>query len=161
MHPAAEQALDLLTTPRTPSELLMASRAAWNKHGYPLNYACFSALVAFADNFGGPRVEGMALLVLVPRPPNDVVALVGSQRRGDGALAAIGDLFERVLDANNDAAALAPGPTLEQIDREFKGTAAFLMAHAVGSGLMTLAAEGRGEEYVMQQVRQFLEDLSR
>lgn len=161
MHPAAEQALDLLTTPRTPSELLMASRAGWNQHGYPLNYACFSALVAFADNFGGPRAEGMAVLVLVPRPPDDVVALVGSQRRGDEALAAIGDLFERVLDANNNDAALAPGPTLEQIDREFKGTAAFLMAYAAGSGLMTLAADGRGEEYVMQQVLQFLEDLSR
>jgi hypothetical protein len=161
MHPAAEQALDLLTTPRTPAELLIASRAAWDQHGYPLNYACFSALIAFADNFEGPRTEGTALLVLVPRPQDDVVALVGSQRRGNEALAAIGDLFERVLDANNNNSSLAPGPTLQQIDREFKGNAAFLMAQAVGSGLMTLAAEGRAEEYVIQQVRQFLEDLSR
>ena len=164
MHPSAAVALDLMSTPRPPEKLLDASRKAWDEHGYPLTYACFTALVAFGDNFGdnfgGQGTHGEAGLAVIPRPPSEVILLAG-RRRGEEALDMLNSLFTRVREADRAGTQeLAPGPSLADLDKNFKGNAVYLMAYIVGSGVETLVAEGQDGQQVLDSVGQFLEDLS-
>ncbi len=159
MHPSAERALDLISTPRTPPQLLKSSQAAWNEHGYPLTYACFMALVAFTDTFGEPEGD-VSQEVVIPRPPSEVILLAG-RRRGEECLDMLNDLFTRVREADRDRTQeLAPGPSLEDLDKNYKGNAAYLMAYIVGSGVETLVEEGQDADRVLDSVAQFLEQLS-
>lgn len=158
MHPSAERALGLISSHQSPAKLLDASREAWDEHGYPLTYACFMSLVAFGDNFGGEG--GDAELALIPRPPSDVIILAG-RRRGEEALDMLNSLFTRVREADRaQTQELAPGPTLADLDKNYKGNAAYLMAYIVGAGIDTLAEKGHDPERALDSVRQFLEDLS-
>jgi hypothetical protein len=163
VHPSAERALDLISTPRSPVQLLKASQGAWNEHGYPLTYACFMALVAFADKFGDEATDegaGEAGQVVIPRPPSEVIILAG-RRRGEEALDMLNSLFTRVREADREhTQELAPGPSLADLDKNYKGNAAYLMAYIVGSGVETLVAEGQDAERVLDSVGQFLEELS-
>jgi hypothetical protein len=160
MHPSAARALDLMSTPQSPEKLLDSSREAWDEHGYPLTYACFTALVAFGDNFGGQGSDGEAGVALIPRPPSEVVILAG-RRRGEEALDMLNSLFARVRQADRAGTQeLAPGPSLADLDKNFKGNAAYLMAYIVGSGVERLVAEGQDGQQVLNSVAQFLEDLS-
>ena len=160
MHPSAERALELMSTPQSPEKLLDASREAWDEHGYPLTYACFMALVAFGDNFGGEETDGDAGVVVIPRPPSEIIILAG-RRRGEEALDMLNSLFTRVREADRaQTQELAPGPSLEDLDKNYKGNAAYLMAYIVGSGVETLVAEGRDGQQVLDSVAQFLEALS-
>lgn len=159
MHPSAERALDLISSEKSPAKLLDASREAWDEHGYPLTYACFMALVAFGDNFAGEGRDGEPVEVVIPRPPSEVIILAG-RRRGEEALDMLNSLFTRVREADRAQTDLAPGPTLEELDKNYKGNAAYLMAYIVGSGVETLADEGQDAERVLGSVAQFLEQLS-
>ncbi len=160
MHPSAERALDLISTPQSPAKLLEASREAWDEHGYPLTYACFMALVAFGDNFGDQGSDGEAGQVVIPRPPSEVIILAG-RRRGEEALDMLNSLFTRVREADRaQTQELAPGPSLADLDKNYKGNAAYLMAYIVGSGVETLVEEGQDAERVLESVGQFLEELS-
>ena len=160
MHPSAECALDLISTPQSPASLLDASREAWDEHGYPLTYACFMALVAFGDNFGAQTSDGEAEVAVIPRPPSDVIVLAG-RRRGEEALDMLDSLFTRVREADlAQTQDLAPGPSLADLDKNYKGNAAYLMAYIVGSGVATLVADGQDGERVLDSVGQFLEELS-
>lgn len=156
MHPSAERALDLISTPRSPAQLLKASQGAWNEHGYPLTYACFMALVAFADNFGDQANGEKSGEVVIPRPPSEVIILAG-RRRGEEALDMLNSLFTRVREADRaQTQELAPGPSLEDLDKNYKGNATYI----VGSGVETLSEEGQDAERVLDSVAQFLEQLS-
>lgn len=160
MHPSAERALDLISSQQSPAKLLDASREAWDEHGYPLTYACFMALVAFGDNFGGQGADGEALQVVIPRPPSEVIILAG-RRRGEEALDMLNSLFTRVREADRARTQeLAPGPSLADLDKNYKGNAAYLMAYIVRSGVTTLVEEGQDGERVLESVGQFLEELS-
>jgi hypothetical protein len=139
--------------------LLDASREAWDEHGYPLTYACFMALVAFGDNFADQDTDGEAVQVVIPRPPSDVIILAG-RRRGEQALDMINSLFSRLREADRAQTELAPGPTLEDLDKNYKGNAAYLMAYIVGSGVEILVEEGQDAERVLDSVAQLLEALS-
>ena len=140
--------------------MLKASQGAWNEHGYPLTYACFMALVAFADNFGDQANGEKSGEVVIPRPPSEVIILAG-RRRGEEALDMLNSLFTRVREADRaQTQELAPGPSLEDLDKNYKGNAAYLMAYIVGSGVETLAEEGQNAERVLDSVAQFLEQLS-
>lgn len=159
MHPSAERALDLISTPRTPPQLLKSSQAAWNEHGYPLTYACFMALVALTDRFGEPDGD-MSQEVAIARPPSEVILLAG-RRRGEECLDMLNDLFVRVREADRDRTQeLAPGPSLEDLDKNYKGNAAYLMAYIVGSGVGALIEEGQDADRVIDSVAEFLEQLS-
>lgn len=160
MHPSAERALDLISTPRSPAQLLKASQAAWNEHGYPLTYACFMALVAFADNFGDQGDGEVSGEVVIPRPPSEVIILAG-RRRGEESLDMLNSLFTRVREADRQRTQeLAPGPSLEDLDKNYKGNAVYLMAYIVGSGVETLVEQGQDADSVLDSVAQFLEQLS-
>ena len=160
MHPSAERALDLISTPRSPAQLLKASQGAWNEHGYPLTYACFMALVAFTDNFGEQTDRDVSEKVAIPRPPSEVILLAG-RRRGEECLDMLNDLFTRVREAAREQTQdLAAGPTLEDLDKNYKGNAGYLMAYIVGSGVETLVEEGQDADRVLDSVGQFLEELS-
>ncbi|WP_353950467.1 hypothetical protein V6K52_12580 [Knoellia sp. S7-12] len=149
-----------MSTPRSPAQLLKASQGAWDEHGYPLTYACFMALVAFADHFGGQGTDDEAGQDVIPRPPSDVIILAG-RRRGEEALDMLNSLFTRVREADlAQTQELAPGPTLADLDKNYKGKAAYLMAYIVGSGVATLVEEGQDGERVLDSVGQFLEELS-
>ena len=159
MHPSAATALDLISTPRTPAQLLKASQSAWNEHGYPLTYACFMALVAFGDNFGTQGTAGAEREAAIPHPPSEVIVLAG-RRRGEEALDMLNSLFTRVREANLvHTQELAPGASLADLDKNYKGNACFLMAYIVGSGV-AMGDEGDGSEHVLDSVRVFLEELS-
>lgn len=160
VHPSAERALDLISTPQTPAQLLKSSRAAWNEHGYPLTYACFMALVAFGDARGIQGTDGEDGVPAIPRPPSDVIVLAG-RRRGEEALDMLNGLLARVREADlARTQELAPGPTLEDLDKNYKGNAAYLMAYIVGSGLTNLEAEGGDGQRVLDSVAHSLEALS-
>ncbi|EAP98550.1 hypothetical protein JNB_00240 [Janibacter sp. HTCC2649] len=160
MHPSAESALDLISTPRPPAKLLDASREAWDEHGYPLTYACFMALVAFADKYGDQGADDEAGVAVIPRPPSEVIILAG-RRRGEEALDMLNSLFTRVREADRARTQeLAPGPSLEDLDKNYKGNASYLMAYIVGSGVEALVEEGQDAERVLESVAQFLEELS-
>lgn len=160
MHPSAERALDLISTPRSPAQLLKASQNVWNEHGYPLTYACFMALMAFAENFDDQGDGDGPVEVVIPRPPSEVIILAG-RRRGEEALDMLNSLFTRVREADRaQTQDLAPGPSLEDLDKNYKGNACYLMAYIVGSGVTTLVAEGHDGERLLESVGQFLEELS-
>lgn len=160
MHPSAERALDLISNQQSPANLLDASREAWDEHGYPLTYACFMALVAFGDNFAGEGRDGEPVEVVIPRPPSEVIILAG-RRRGEEALDMLNSLFTRVREADRSGTQeLAPGPSLADLDKNYKGNAAYLMAYIVGSGVETLVDEGQDAERILDSVAQFLEQLS-
>jgi len=160
VHPSAERALDLISTPRPPAKLLKASQRAWNEHGYPLTYACFMALVAFADNFGDQGDRDGSGEDVIPRPPSEVIIQAG-RRRGEECLDMLNSLFTRVREADRERTQeLAPGPSLEDLDKNYKGNAAYLMAYIVGSGVETLVQEGEDADRVLESVAQFLEQLS-
>lgn len=160
MHPSAERALELISTPQPPAQLLKASREAWNEHGYPLTYACFMALVAFGDALGVQGTDAEAEVPDIPRPPSDVIILAG-RRRGEEALDMLNGLLARVREADlARTQELAPGPTLEDLDKNYKGNACFLMAYIVGSGVTTLESEGGDGERVLDSVAHSLEALS-
>lgn len=149
-----------MSTPQSPEKLLDASREAWDEHGYPLTYACFTALVAFGDNFGGQGSDGEAGVSVIPRPPSEVIILAG-RRRGEEALDMLNSLFRRVREADrSQTQELAPGPSLADLDKNYKGNAAYLMAYIVGSGVETLVEEGQDAKQVLDSVGQFLEELS-
>lgn len=160
MHPSAALALDLIASPQSPEKLLDASREAWDEHGYPLTYACFMALVAFGDNFGGEWADGEDGVSVIPRPPSEVIILAG-RRRGEEALDMLNSLFTRVREADRAGTQeLAPGPSLADLDKNYKGNAAYLMAYIVGSGVDTLVDEGQDGQHVLDSLGQFLEELS-
>jgi hypothetical protein len=139
--------------------LLKASQSAWNEHGYPLTYACFMALVAFGDRFGGDVPRGAAGESAIPRPPSEVVVLAG-RRRGEEALDMLNSLFMRVREADlARTQELAPGASLADLDTNHKGNACFLMAYIVGSGV-AMGDEGHADERVLDSVRTLLEELS-
>lgn len=149
-----------MSTPRTPQQLIDASREAWDEHGYPLNYACFMALVAFGDNLGGGGASDEAGADAIPRPPSEVIILAG-RRRGEEALDMLNSLFKRVREADREQTQeLAPGPSLADLDKNYKGNAAYLMAYIVSSGVADLVEQGEDGEQVLESVAQFLEELS-
>ncbi|MFW5474692.1 hypothetical protein ACOCJ5_15395 [Knoellia sp. CPCC 206450] len=160
MHPSAEHALNLISTPRSPAQLLKASQAAWNEHGYPLTYACFMALVALTDNFGEQTDGDVSGEVAVPRPPSEVILLAG-RRRGEECLDMLNDLIMRVREAaQRQTQELAEGASLEDLDKNYKGNAVYLMAYIVGSGVESLVEQGEDADRVLDSVAQFLEQLS-
>lgn len=160
MHPSAALALDLISTPQSPEKLIDASREAWDEHGYPLTYACFMALVAFGDTVDADWPDGEDGLRAIPRPPSEVIILAG-RRRGEEALDMLNSLFTRVREADRAGTQeLAPGPSLADLDKNYKGNAAYLMAYIVGSGVDTLVADGQDGQQVLDSLGQFLEELS-
>lgn len=160
MHPSAERALDLISTPRSPAQLLKASKAAWNEHGYPLTYACFIALIAFTDNYVAETDGDVSEEAAIPRPPSEVILLAG-RRRGEECLDMLNDLFTRVREAARaQTPELTAGPSLEDLDKNYKGNAAYLMAYIVGSGVESLVEQGQDADTVLDSVAQFLEQLS-
>lgn len=73
----------------------------------------------------------------------------------------LNSLFTRVREADRERTQeLAPGPSLEDLDKNYKGNAAYLMAYIVGSGVETLVEEGEDADRVLESVAQFLEQLS-
>lgn len=160
VHPSAERALYLIPTPRSPAQSFKASQGAWNEHGYPLTYACFMALVAFGDNFGAQGTNGETGVSVIPRPPSDVIVLAG-RRRGEELLDMLDNLFTRVREsARAQSQELAVGPSLEDLDKNYKGNAAYLMAYIMGSGVEPLVEQGKDADRVLDSVAQFLEQLS-
>ncbi|MFC7491954.1 MULTISPECIES: hypothetical protein [unclassified Knoellia] len=160
MHPSAERALELISTPQSPAQLLDASRKAWDEHGYPLTYACFMALVAFGDNYGAAGTNDEDGVGVIPRPPSEVIILAG-RRRGEEALDMLNSLFMRVQEADSaQTDELAPGPSLADLDKNYKGNACYLMAYVVASGVSSLVAEGQDGERVLDSIGHALEELS-
>ncbi|CAN7478980.1 hypothetical protein [Knoellia sp. LjRoot47] len=117
------------------------------------------ALVALTDRFGEPDGD-MSQEVAIARPPSEVILLAG-RRRGEECLDMLNDLFVRVREADRDRTQeLAPGPSLEDLDKNYKGNAAYLMAYIVGSGVGALIEEGQDADRVIDSVAEFLEQLS-
>lgn len=73
----------------------------------------------------------------------------------------LNSLFTRVREADRAGTQeLAPGPSLADLDKNYKGNAAYLMAYIVGSGVDSLVDEGQDGQHVLDSLGQFLEELS-
>ncbi|MDT0214713.1 hypothetical protein Q9R29_12540 [Rothia sp. ARF10] len=118
------------------------------------------ALVAFTDNFGEQTDGDLSTEVTVPRPRSEVILLAG-RRRGEECLDMLNDLVTRVRTAaQRQTQELASGPSLEDLDKNYKGNAVYLMAYIVGSGVETLEEQGEDADRVLESVAQFLDQLS-
>ncbi|GAA4126283.1 hypothetical protein GCM10022415_33990 [Knoellia locipacati] len=118
------------------------------------------ALVAFGDSSGDQGDVDVSEEVVIPRPPSEVIILAG-RRRGEESLDMLISLFTRVRGAHREQTReLAPGPSLEDLDKNYKGNAAHLVAHIVGSGVETLVEQSQDADRVLDSVAQLLEQLS-
>ena len=99
----------------------------------------------------------MANAVAIPYPPDDVLELAGGRHRGAQAASALGDFLGRVARATTLDEPLQPGPSLQQIDREFKNHAVFICSYLLGTGLMTIAASGDDSTELLAEVHEFME----
>ena len=156
LAPCIQQPQSPTTPPLLPATLSTGRRLSRRvvRAGKTHRTPQFSALLAVASRIGRPaRNQAWPTPSRSPTRPTTSWLWWGAGHRGAEACDALADFLSRVAYASTTDTPLAPGPSLEQIDRELQNDAVFICAYWLGSGLMTMAVDGGDQEGLLREVR--------